>query len=330
MTPGDARVLGQSAIRVRRIGLGCATFGREIDEETAFRIMDFAMESGITLFDTAEAYGGGQSRESRRQYLGVADEREVSGEMHSSEKIIGKWLESRCVRKEVVLLTKVFANFTRAHVKEALEASLQRLRSGCVDVYMFHKFDAATALDESVAAMDEAVKSGGARAAGCSNFTAPQLRATVEACRVGGFHCIDAIESNYNLAAPGIAQDLVPLCVRENIGVITYSPLSAGFLTGKYTGDRAAFPKGSRFDVVPGHADVYFSERNFRIVELLRAMAARVGVPAVRLAMGWVFQNHAVTSVLVGARTIGHLENALAALRMDFPPEWLTEMNGWE
>lgn len=304
MTQNDKRALGGSGIRVGRIGLGCTTFGREIDEEAAFRIMDHAIESGITLFDTAESYGGGQSREYRRQNLGVDDQREVSGEMHSPEKIIGKWLQSRGVRKDVVLLTKVFTNFTRSHVKDALEASLNRLRTDWVDLYMFHKFDPGTALEEAVAAM--------------------------EASRLAGLQRFEAIQSNYNLAAPGIAHDLLPVCVRENIGVITYSPLGAGFLTGKYTPDRSAFPKGSRFDVVPGHAEVYFSERNFRIVELLGEMAAWVGVLAVRLAMGWVFHNPAVTNVLVGARTIAHLDNALTSPHMDFPPEWVAEINAWE
>ena len=140
---------------------------------------------------------------------------------------------------------------------------------------MFHKFDPATRLDG-------AVKSGRVRAAGCSNFTAQQLTAAVEVSRLAGLNRFEAVQSNYDLAAPGIIQDLLPVCVRQNIGGITSSPLSAGFLTGKYTPDRSAFPTGSRFDVVPGHADVYFSERNFRIVELPGAMAARVGVPAVR------------------------------------------------
>ncbi|MEO8053450.1 MAG: aldo/keto reductase, partial [Acidobacteriota bacterium] len=154
MTQCAPQALGRSGISVGRIGLGCTTFGREIDEETSFRVMDHAFESGVTLFDTAESYGGGHSREYRRQYLGVDDQREVSGEMHSSEKIIGKWLQSRGVRKEIVLLTKVFTNFTRVHVKEALGASLERLHTDWVDVYMYHKFDSNTPVEEAVAAMD--------------------------------------------------------------------------------------------------------------------------------------------------------------------------------
>jgi aryl-alcohol dehydrogenase-like predicted oxidoreductase len=320
----EQRTLGKSGIRASRIGLGCATFGREIPEETAFRIMDYAVQRGITLFDTAEAYGGGQARQYRNNQLGIDDEREVSGEMHSSERIIGRWLRSSGARNQIVLLTKVTTNFTRRHVREALHASLDRLQTDAVDLYLYHSFDANTPVEEAVEAMGEVLSSGLARVGGCSNYTGEQLEATLRAKRV-----FEVIESNYNLVAREIEQEILPLARRESIGVLTYSPLAAGFLTGKYTPDRTALPKGTRFDVIPGHADVYFSERNFRWVALLRQMAERTGVPAVRLAMAWVFQNPTLDVVLVGARTTGHLDNALAAMDLPFQPEWLAEMQGW-
>src|SRR5262245_61449379 len=132
----EQRTLGKSGIRAGRLGLGCTTFGREISEDTAFRIMDHAIEHGITLFDTAEGYGGGQARLYRKNQLGVEDEREVSGEMHSSEKIVGRWMRARGARKNVVLLTKVSTNFSRQHVREALSASLDRLQTHVVDLYL--------------------------------------------------------------------------------------------------------------------------------------------------------------------------------------------------
>src|SRR5207344_2765205 len=136
----------------------------------------------------------------------------------------------------------------------------------------------------------------------------------LEISRRNGLKPFQVIENNYNLAAPDLEREILPLTRREQIGVLTYSPLAAGFLTGKYTPDRSAFPKGTRFDVVPGHADVYFSERNFRIVDRLREMAERVAVPAARLAMAWVLKNASVNTVLVGARTTAHLDNAVAAI----------------
>jgi aryl-alcohol dehydrogenase-like predicted oxidoreductase len=320
----EQRSIGKSGITAGRIGLGCTTFGREIDEQAACAIMDHALENGITLFDTAEGYGGGQARLYRKNALGVEDVREVSGEMHSSEKIIGRWMKARGTRKDVVLLTKVSTNHTREHVREALEASLERLQTDVVEVYMYHSYDAKTPVEEAVAAMDGVLASGLARAGGCSNYTGAQLQAALDVKRV-----FDVVENNYNMVAREIETDLLPLTSRESIGVITYSPLGAGFLMGKYTPDRNTLPKGTRFDVIPGHMDVYFSDRNFRWVELLKAMSERTGVPASKLAMGWVLRNPAVDVVLVGARTIAHLDNALEASKMPFPAEWLAETKAW-
>src|SRR5215831_3313045 len=156
----EQRALGKSGIRASRIGLGCATFGREIPEEAAFRIMDYAVKRNITFFDTAEGYGGGQARQYRKELLGVEDEREVSGEMHSSEKIIGRWLRATGMRNRIVLLTKVTTNFTRQHVREALHASLERLQTDAVDLYLYHSYDPNTPVQESAAAMADALDSG--------------------------------------------------------------------------------------------------------------------------------------------------------------------------
>lgn len=325
----DVRQLGKSGISSSRIGLGCTTFGREIDEEQSFRIMDYAVERGIRLFDTAEAYGGGQAREYRKGYFGVDDEREVSAEMHSSEKIIGRWLQSRGIRREVTLLTKVTSNFTPDHVRQALSGSLERLRTDYVDLYLYHQFDAKTPGDEAAAAADECIRSGRVRAVGCSNYTGAQLQSALDASRSRGFARFEVIESNYNLAVRGIEQDVLPVAEKETIGVITYSPLGAGFLTGKYTADRSTFPKGTRFDVIPGHADVYFSERNFRVVEQLRELSQRTGVSAVHLAIAWVLRNSQVDVMLVGARTTAHLGNAIAASELLLEPEWLEAMGSW-
>jgi aryl-alcohol dehydrogenase-like predicted oxidoreductase len=325
----NATKLGNTGLTTSRLSLGCTTFGREIDQDASFALMDRAMELGMTLFDTAEAYGGGQSREYRRKYYGVDDTREVSHEMHASEKIIGRWLRSRGLRREVVLVTKVYENFTAAHLKEAIEASLDRLQTDFLDVYLFHKYCDGTPLEEALAAMDGVVRCGLARAGGASNFTFDQLSCALGISRRNGLKPLQVIENNYNVAVSELAREILPLTKREQIGVMTYSPLGAGFLTGKYTPDRTAFPKGTRFHVVPGHADVYFSERNFRIVERLREMSQRLGIPAARLALWWVLQDRAVDTVLVGARTVSHLENAVEALRLELPPEVYEEMNSW-
>ena len=325
----EQRTFGSTGLRAGRISLGCTTFGREINEDTSFEIMDHAVEHGVTLFDTAEAYGGAQAKEYRRSNLGVDDDREVTGESHSSEKIIGRWLKARNCRNQIILCTKVTANHTRSHVAEALAASLDRLQTDYVDVYMYHSFDAETPVEERVTAMHEAVGSGGARFAGCSNYDAGPLRESLDTSRRLGLRGFEVIEPNYNLAVRDIEAETLPLCREHNIGVMSYSPLGAGFLTGKYTPDRDAFPERTRFHVIPGHADIYFSDKNFQMVEKLRALAERTGLSMARLAMGWAFQNPQVTTVLVGVRTKAHLDNAIAAESMDFPDDWLAEMNGW-
>ncbi len=321
-------MMGRSALSVSRLSLGCATFGREISEATAFALMDYARENGITLFDTAEAYGGGQAKAYRRDHLGITDTREVSDEMHSSEKIVGRWLQARGCRDQITLVTKVTREFTRAHVRAAIEASLSRLQTDRIDLYLYHSYDGVTPIEETTAAIDAVVGAGLARAAGCSNHSGPQLQAALEASRRLGLRRFETIQLPYNLLQS--THDAFSVVQREQVGVMAYSPLAAGFLTGKYTADRAAVPKGTRFDVIPGHADIYFNERNFSRVTLLHRLAARVGVPPLQLAMAWVLQNPLVTTVLVGARTPAHLDNALAAQKMNFAPEWLAEIKSWD
>ena len=325
----EMRPLGSSGITVSRLGLGCATFGREIDEATSFGIMDAALERGITLFDTAEAYGGGQARQHRRDRMGVDDVREVSGEMHSSEKILGRWIKSRGVRSQVTIQTKVSANRNEQETWKALEASLRRLQTDTIDLYLFHNYDPQVPLEEGLAALDRGEKAGRIRCSGCSNFSAGQLSEALGLSGGNGLSRLRVIQPNYNLVHREIETELLPLCQRQGVGVVTYSPLGAGFLAGKYTTDQATIPKGTRFDVIPGHVDVYFHPSSFRIVEHLRRMASRTGLSMVQLAMGWVLNREGVDSVLIGARKTGHLDNAFQAMDMDFPSEWMAEMNAW-
>jgi 1-deoxyxylulose-5-phosphate synthase len=318
--------LGRSGIEVPRLGLGCATFGREIDEATAFALMDYAVERDINLFDTAEAYGGGQARDYRKAVLKVEDVREVSGEHHSSERIIGRWLRSNGSREQVVLVSKVTTNFTRAHVREALEMSLERLQTDCLDVYLFHSFDDNTSLEEALTAMHEVQQSGLVRCVGCSNFTGQQLRESLDISSRLGLRRLEVTEAACSLAAREAETDLLPLCRSEEIGFLGYSPLGAGFLSGKYNGDRSAFPQGSRFHVIPAHADIYFNDDNFRTLDLLHKTGARLGVPALQLAIAWVLAHPDVTTVLCGARNTAQIDNALAAAQLKLSEEWPLEL----
>ena len=323
----EKKRLGTTDIQVSRPGLGCATFGREIDERTSGRVMSAALDFDITLFDTAEAYGGGQARQYRHNTLAVDDVREVTSEMHSSEKIIGRWLKSSGNRPRILLQTKVTTNFTRQHIQEAIAASLERLQTDWIDLYLFHSFDAKTPLEEGLEALTRAVEQGKIRVAGCSNFSAPQLRESLAISSSRGLQRLEEAQPPYSLVQRQIESELLPLCAQEQIGVIAYSPLGAGFLSGKY--ERSSIPKGSRFDVIPGHTDIYFTEQKFAIVERLRQKSAETGDSMVRLAMGWVLRKQGITTVLVGASRLSQLENAIEAMEMDFPNEWMHEMDGW-
>jgi 1-deoxyxylulose-5-phosphate synthase len=301
--------------------MGCVTFGREIDEAASFRILDEALDRGINLLDTAEAYGAAESQEHRRKTLGIDDVREVSSESHSSEKIIGRWLKARRCRDSVVIQTKLSNNFTRAHVAEALDASLERLQTDYVDFYMFHSYDPKTPLEQALEAIKAAVESGKARAAGCSNFSAAQTREALALSRTKGLAKLEMTQPPYSLVSREIEAELLPLCRAERIGVGSYSPLAGGFLSGKYTPDHGGIPKGSRFDIKPNHANQYFCERNFRTIERLRRIADDMKLPMTCVAMAWVLRNPDVTSVLIGATSTAHLDNAVRAMGVDIPAE---------
>ena len=321
--------LGCSGQQISSIGLGTVTFGREIPADASWRILDHALENGISWLDTAEAYGGGNARAYRRSALGVEDVREESGELGSSELIIGRWLKARGCRDRVTLCTKVSSGNRPENIDRALNVSLERLQVDRVDIYKLHSPDANTPIAESLGALAAHVEAGRIGVIGCSNFSQAQLQEAVEASHRNKYPRFEVVQPPYSLAAPAVQTDLLPYCRREKIAVTSFSPLGAGFLSGKYTPDRNAFPERSRFHVIPAHADIYFNERNFKLIERLREKSNQLGVPMVRLAMAWVMTHPDVTSVIVGARTTSHLDNAFEARAMNLDPVLRAEMTGW-
>lgn len=325
----EQRAVGRSGLTVSAIGLGGGNWGREIDEESSYRVMDYAVEKGITFFDTGDAYGGGQSREGRKRDYGIEDEREVSGEMYSSEKIIGRWMRKRGCRDEITLCTKVATGGDPENIAVALAGSLERLGTDRVDIYKLHSPDPSVPIAETVAAMGEQVRAGRTRVIGASNQTPEQLEEALEVSAAGGYARWEIVQPPYSLASPKAEDDLFPLCREREIAVTSYSPLAAGFLTGKYGRDPASWPVGSRYHIVPSHADIYFSDRNFRILDLLKEKEAQMGIPSFQLALAWTMTHQDITSTLVGARNTEQVDNALAALEMGLDPELRAEMASW-
>jgi aryl-alcohol dehydrogenase-like predicted oxidoreductase len=293
--PLEYRQLGSSDLRVSSIGLGCVTFGREIDAATSFDVLDRAVERGINLLDTAAVYGSG-----------------------ASEKVIGRWLGQRKARENVVLATKVSGTLTHEDIFQSVEESLERLGTDRIDLLQSHTWDAQTPLAETLGAFEKLIRQGKVRYCGCSNWDCSQLCSALNLAGEHGWQRLESVQPIYNLVDRRIECELLPLCVRHDVGIVTYSPLGAGFLVGKYRQGETA-PQGTRFDVIPGHQDVYFTDHGFRVVEGLRSIASRTGHTMVQLALSWVFQRRGITSVLIGARHPDQVDQAFDALEARFP-----------
>jgi aryl-alcohol dehydrogenase-like predicted oxidoreductase len=295
--------LGRTDLKVSSIGMGCVTFGREIDEQTSFAVMDRALEHGMTLVDTAEVYAGGRS-----------------------EEIIGRWLQARKTRDRIVLATKVAGALTREHILAAAEASLRRLQVDTIDLYQLHRWDPEVPLEETLAALDELVKSGKVRYIGVSNHAAWQLCKELWKQDVNALARMESVQESYSLVARQIEREMMPLCADQQVGVIGFSALGAGFLTGKYRQGQP-IPPDTRFDTVPGHHEPYFTESGFRVMEWLRAKAAELGQPMARLALAWVFGRPGIASMLIGARSPAHVDQAIDAAAMDMSDELRAEFD---
>lgn len=276
------------------IGLGCVTFGREIDEDAALALLDYAHARKVCHFDTAAAYGGG-----------------------ASESILGNWLASRRLTTgSVSIATKMLPPYEPARIEESVSLSLQRLGVPAIDLLYLHRWDATAESPAALATLNALVQAGTIRMLGASNFDMPQLAAAVALQERHGFEPFRAVQNNHNLAVRDVNPGLRDFCMERKIAIVTYSPLGAGFLTGKH---RSGVSPGSRFALVPGHQDVYFHESAYRRLARLEAVAARTGHSQSHLALAWALHQPGVASVLAGGRTPAHLEQALAAQAFNDP-----------
>ncbi len=289
----EYRRFGRTELEVSSISLGCVTFGREIDRDASFAVLDHARERGINCFDTAEAYAAG-----------------------ASETVLGDWLASRGVRDEIVLATKVAGSLTRERVLASVNESLKRLKTEVIDLFQLHNWDDEVPLEETLAALQSLEEQGKVRFCGVSNWSAWQvakalLLSTGKSTSQAVANVV-SVQPPYSLVAREIESDLLPLCCDQGVATLTYSPLGAGFLTGKYRRG-GEVPRGTRFDVIPGHQPIYFTDRGFQVVDGLREIAAQEGRTMHDLALAWVLTRPDVTSVLIGAREPAHIDQAFAA-----------------
>ena len=230
------RRMGRTGLKVSEICLGTMTFAGQCDEATSFRIMDVAIERGVTFIDTADVYP-------------IPPDIATAG---ATESVIGRWLAAAPGRRDgLVLATKCRAKvgpgandqgLSRRHILEACEASLRRLRTDFIDLYQSHSFDAETPIDETLRAFDDLVRSGKVRYVGCSNYAAWQLAMAIGTSERHGWARYDCVQPRYNLLHRDIEAELLPLCRDQGVGVIAYNPLAGGFLTGKHSSEAPPRP----------------------------------------------------------------------------------------
>ena len=308
------RRLGDTSLRVSVLALGCGNFGgvgsipelfgRGDDRDTAFTLMDTAREQGITLFDTADAYGGG-----------------------TSERWVGEWLASRRARDDVVLTTKVRnrvgprpcdEGLSARHIREQIDASLRRLGTDRADLYLAHAPDPQVSIDETLGAFDELIRAGKVRYAGLSNYAGADLQAAVGAAARGG-STVANLQSGYSLLDRAAARDF-QLCAEHGIGFTAHSPLAGGWLTGKYRAGQP-LPPGSRMALRPEPYQRWRNDTTYGVIGALDRAARDRGLSLPALALAWVLTDPAVAATVIGPRRPEHVEQAVAALDVTLTTE---------
>lgn len=320
----DYVTLGRSGLKVSRACLGAMNFGTEsapCDEAEARRIIDAFLDAGHNFIDTANVYTGGQS-----------------------EEVVGRALKGR--RDSVVLATKGRGpqgpgpndvGLSRVHLTRALEASLRRLGTDYVDLYQCHQPDPDTPIEETMATLDGFVRSGKVRYIGCSNFTGSQIvEAQWAAQRINGAPFV-SLQPRYSLIARDIETDVLPAATRQGLGAIVYSPLGGGFLTGKYQRGEEPAPDtrlGRRMGAAqaagrPGNpwAAATLTDRNFEILDEVAKVAAELGTSTTAVSLAWLLGRRGVTSVIIGPRTLGQLEENLPGIGLELTPEMVSRLN---
>jgi aryl-alcohol dehydrogenase-like predicted oxidoreductase len=280
----EYRQLGKTGLRVSSVGLGGNNFGWWADEQASTAAINNALEQGVTFFDTANIYGEGYS-----------------------EEWLGRALKG--VRSQVIIATKVGyeagpgpndKSASRGHIMQAVEDSLRRLQTDYIDLYQVHFPDPTTPIEETLRALDNLVGAGKVRYIGCSNFAAWELSEALWTSRLHGLNSFVSSQSPYNLLNRQIEQALIPCCEAHGIGIVTYTPLAAGFLTGKYR--RAQEPSPDvRLAKVPFWGAHVLTEENFATLARLEAFATERGHSVAELAIAWLLSRPVVSTVIAGA-----------------------------
>ena len=296
------RFLGDTGVQVSALCMGTMTFGREADRPTSALLFKRCRDAGINFFDSANVYAGGES-----------------------ERILGE-LIAGC-RDEVVITSKVFGQTgsdlnargnSRRNIVAAVEASLRRLNTDRLDVYFLHGFDANTPLEETLRALDDLVSRGKVLYAGASNFAAWQVMKALGISTREGLSRFKVLQPMYNLVKRQAEVELLPLAMSEKLGVISYSPLGGGLLTGKYA---SASTASGRLKESPIYTKRYGDEWVREVAQTFAEFARARGIKPAALAVAWVAVHPGITAPIIGARNLDQLEDSLASLKIDMSSE---------
>ncbi len=309
------KILGDTGVKVSSLCFGTMSFGTDADKESSAAMFHRCREVGINFFDCANVYGKGRA-----------------------EEILGE-LISGC-RDEVIITTKVCAPMgsdinsggtSRRHIMAAIEASLKRLKTDYVDLYFLHHFDTSVALEESLRALDDLVSQGKVLYIGASNFAAWQVAKALGISAKEGWVQFKCIQPMYNLVKRQAEVEILPMAQSENIGVISYSPLGGGLLTGKYTSrpqpDAQGTSPKSRFFESKMYQNRYGEDWMYEVARKFVHFAKERGFNPAGLAVAWVASHPAITAPILGARNVTQLEDSLKALEINMTPELRAEIS---
>jgi aryl-alcohol dehydrogenase-like predicted oxidoreductase len=303
--------LGSTGLHVSHVCLGMMSYGNDsdrpwvLDEAAAEPIVRRAIEGGITFFDTADVYSGG-----------------------ASEVATGRLVPKYIARDEVVIATKVNGQMTpgpngrglsRKHIMSAIDASLERLGMDYVDLYQIHRWDPHTPIEETMEALHDVVRAGKARYIGASSMFAWQFAKAQHVAERHGFTRFVSMQNHYNLIYREEEREMIPLCLDQGVGVIPWSPLARGFLTGTRT--RAGDRRTTRAETDTFTDSLYGRDEDFDVADRVAEVAGERGVPPAQLALAWLLHRPGVTAPIVGATKLEHLEDALAAAELDMSAE---------
>ncbi len=314
------RPLGRSGQFVSEICLGCMTFHGgsgfwaaigTVDQAGATALVSRALEAGVNFLDTADVYSEGQS-----------------------EVLLGQALRDlKVAREDVIVATKVrgrtgpgpnAVGLSRGHIMDQITGSLRRLGLDHVDLYQIHGFDPATPLEETLHALDDCVSRGYVRTIGCSNLAAWQIMKALGISERRGFARFETVQAYYTIAGRDLEREVLPLVEDQGLGVMVWSPLAGGFLSGKFTreGSKSNDARRAAFDFPPVD-----KERAYDIIDVMRKIADRRDATVARVALAWLMQRKGVMSVIVGAKTVEQLDDNLAASKLQLDAEDIAELD---